>query len=122
MTPSTSADPKLKLLNLIEDLQRLELLDSINDHINHNKDTLNQDRNDLISQAIHYVETELQKSITSLPLDESKVPLSHVEKTAEFEYITVANLKKDESDDKKTALKLVNLKKILEEKRDNVSM
>jgi len=110
---SNNVNSKVKLLNLIDDLERMELLDSVNDHINHNSGQLNQERNDLVSRAINYVESELDKRITSEALDESKVPMSQNDKAAEFEYITIANMKEDELN---TALKLAKLKSILEEK------
>jgi len=119
---SDENDSKLKLLNLINDLERMELLDTVNDHINHNKSLLDQERNELVSRAIHYVESELQKRVISEPIGEGEVPLSHDEKAAAFEYITVQNMKEDEPDDKKTALKLAKLKSILEEKRNKLSM
>lgn len=93
------------------------MLGAIDSHINTNSEDINKSMNRLHSKAVQLVEAELLKQQENLK--ENAVPLSHGEKAAQFEYNVLADLKPGESDERKIALKLEKLKKILASQQKN---
>lgn len=113
-TTNTSDMESIKktLFNMIEDLELFELLQTVDDHINTNRVSIDKNMNQIVSKAINFVEAEMNTREVS----DANRPRSHTEKTAEYEYITVQKLKDQPPEDvnEGTALKLANLKRLLE--------
>lgn len=99
---------------MIHRLEELELLESVNDHINVNRDQINRDRGNILVKAALLVDNELNKDIL---IDKAMIPLSHSEKAAQFEYNIVTGMQPLETKEENIALKLKKLKMLLESKQ-----
>ena len=111
---TSKEDTETDLLRMIHHLEKLELLEPVNDHINFNRDQINRDRGNILVKAALLVDSELNKKDL---IDKAIIPTSHSDKAANFEYSMLEGMKPVESEEENIALKLKKLKMLLESKQ-----